>query len=171
MAAALDVVENLALAKGLGPAPQHVAEIARGCAIPKFALIGLILLFVLGATTLLIARRVRQEPDTWPLPLLWVTPLGTWILSYPVLLGVTVLVLGVVWRAFLAGLGIPDLFWHESMGYQFLAGLGTGMLVADLGLIGFLLDAPSAWMKRLGRKAGSPGTPGPPSVPWCATCS
>jgi hypothetical protein len=91
------------------------------------------------ATTFLIAP--CEDADTWPLPLLWVAPLGTWILS------IRCSWASPRWCSASCGapssseLGIPDLFWHESMKYQFLAGLGTGLLAADLGLIGFLLDA------------------------------
>jgi hypothetical protein len=156
-AGVLDVVENAALRRIVsGSVRETWPLLARACAIPKFALAALVALFVLVATTVLVARRVRRGPDTWPVPLLLAAPLGTWILSYPVLVGVAVLGLGVVWRVLLGGLGIPDLFWHEAKRYQALAGLGTGLLAVDLGLIGFLLDAPSPWMTRLATGRGFP---------------
>jgi hypothetical protein len=157
IAGLLDALENMALWRMTsgrleGPWPW----VARLCALPKFAIVVASILFVLVAAAILIARRLRQPPETWPGPLLFSVPLGNWILCYPVLLGVAALLVGITWRAFFGSLGVPDLFWHPQGGYRFFAGLGAGLLAADLGFVGFLLDAPRAWMRRIGEYPGFP---------------
>jgi hypothetical protein len=157
VAAALDVLENLALWRMTsGRLESPWPCVARLCALPKFVIVIAGILFVLVAAGILIARRLRQPPEEWPAPLLFTVPLGNWILSYPVLLGVAVLLLCITWRIWLGTLGIPDLFWHHFGRYRFLAGLGAGLLAADLGLVGFLLDAPRPWMRRIGEYPGFP---------------
>ena len=157
VAAVLDVAENLALwrmtsERVVRPWPL----VASLCAWPKIAIIAAGILFVLVGTAILVVRRLRRPVGTWPGPLLFSVPLGNWILSYPVLLGVAVIIVLVTWRVFLGALGIPDLFWHHVRRYQFLAGLGIGLLAADLGLVGFLLDAPEPWMRRIANYPGFP---------------
>jgi hypothetical protein len=155
--ALLDVLENLALwrmtsERVVRPWPL----VASLCAWPKIAIIAAGILFVLIGMAILVVRRLRRPYATWSGPLLFSVPLGNWILSYPVLSGVAVIILLVTWRVFLGALGIPDLFWHNVGRYQFLAGLGIGLLAADLGLVGFLLDAPEPWMRRIASYPGFP---------------
>src|SRR5262245_64068941 len=70
--ALLDVIEDIALWKGLSQTASNAwPRIARLCAIPKFAILGAIVLFVLVTTAFLVARRAREDADTWPLALLW----------------------------------------------------------------------------------------------------
>lgn len=157
VAAGLDAIENLALWRMTSePVVRPWPLVASLCAWPKIAIIAAGVLFVLVGTAILVMRRLRRPTATWPGPLLFSVPLGNWILSYPVLLGVAVLILLVTWRVFLGALGIPELFWHHVRRYQFLAGFGIGLLAADLGLVGFLLDAPKPWMCRIAEYPGFP---------------
>jgi hypothetical protein len=160
----LDYVENYALARMVaGPVEPPWPGVAAAFAWPKFGILAVTALFLAVAVVALVARRVRRPPESWSLPLLLATPLGNWLLSYPVLVATAALLLGVVWRVVLDSLGIPDLFWHEGdpgsawpTHAQFLAGLGAGLLAVDLGLVGFLLDAPQPWMARFAHGAGFP---------------
>lgn len=151
VAGLMDAFENLSLwLETSGPVRSPWPCMAWLFAVTKFAILGAGILLLLGAAIILIARRLREPPKNWPALLLFSVPLGNWILSYPVLLGVAALLLGITWRVCLVSLGVPDLFWHHLPLYQFLAGVGAGLLAADLGLVGFLLDAPKRWMGRIG---------------------
>lgn len=60
LAAILDVVENYALLKILrGPIESPWPEIAKWCAIPKFAIVGLVLLYELFGVVMWIVTRIK----------------------------------------------------------------------------------------------------------------
>jgi hypothetical protein len=52
--------------------------------------------------------------------------------------------------------GASDLFWHEDVWIQFLAGFGVGLLFGQLCFVRFLLDARQRWLKGMAT----------PNVPW-----
>jgi len=68
-------------------------------------------------------------------------PILRWGLSYPLLLLIAALMLGFAWRVVASPFGIPDLFWHEDVSTQCVAGFASGLLLLDLGAVGCLLDA------------------------------
>src|SRR5207245_8524787 len=74
----------------------------------------------------------------------WGSPLARWFMSYPLLffeaLALVGIALGIVAKPF----GIPDLFWHDRRWSQWWAGVGVGLVLFDLGTVGFLLDSSAA---------------------------
>jgi hypothetical protein len=80
----------------------------------------------------------------------WGSPLARWFMSYPLLffeaLALVGITLGIVAKPF----GIPDLFWHDLRWSQWWTGVGVGLVLFDLGTVGFLLDssAERPWLAR-----------------------
>ncbi len=68
-------------------------------------------------------------------------PLFASLALRPVLLAPVVLFLAIAWCGLGAGYGLPEQFWHETSSRQFLSGLGSSLLFAQVCLIAFLLDS------------------------------
>lgn len=88
-----------------------------------------------------------SESASPPSRLLSARPLLVGIAQRLVLLVTVVLVLAVAWGRFGSYLGVPDLFWHQDWWTQLLAGLGAALLLGQVCLVSFLIDAPQPWLR------------------------
>ena len=80
----------------------------------------------------------------WPA---WARPFWAWLCHHPFLLLEALLLFALVWGHIGAAVGVPYLFWVEEAWTQFLAGIGTTLLLANLCYVGYLLDKDADWMK------------------------
>ena len=89
-------------------------------------------------------------------------PLVEWLSRSPLLLGLQVLVLCMVWGVFDV-LGLSSLFFHDVPRVTFIAGFMAAMLLGQLCFVGYLLDADEKWAL-----AARPGKRGrvPPTLSW-----
>jgi hypothetical protein len=80
----------------------------------------------------------------------WGSPLARWFMSYPLLFFGALTLVGVALGIVAKPFGIPDLFWHDLRWSQWWAGVGVGLVLFDLGTVGFLLDSSAArpWLAR-----------------------
>src|SRR5437868_1211531 len=65
-------------------------------------------------------------------------PLFRGLVAHPVLLLVALLFLAVAWGWVGRAYGLTALFWHKSIGTQFLNGLGVSLLFAALCFVAYL---------------------------------
>ena len=144
LAGLLDVVENLILRRMLNdPATieDSTATLVWWCAGLKFVLI-----FGLGIPGLILAVTVHEK-----LQVVYsrtVRPWFEWIARYPLMAlvaGAILFVTGVP-NPESPGLGISYLFWHDNPDIRTMAGLMLGILIFELGFVGYLLDAEQKWM-------------------------
>ena len=91
----------------------------------------------------------RRAVDAKAIARLVLRPLWEWVVRYAFLAGATALLLGIVANALLWQLGLPALFWHESMARRIFAGIGVGMFTVNSGVVGFLLASRRPWITEL----------------------
>src|SRR5258708_5099956 len=65
-----------------------------------------------------------------------------WIFSYPIFPISLMLVLAIAYNLIAGGLGLVDLFWHESRWKQVLSGFFTTALVGEIVVVRYLLGKP-----------------------------
>jgi hypothetical protein len=94
----------------------------------------------------------------------WLRPLAEWFFCYPLLFvetaGLLLIVLAEIWDPLNVNrIGLASLFWHESMWIQATAGVGISLVLGEVCLVGYLLDAERAWTGSY-RRGESPRTRG-----------
>lgn len=90
-------------------------------------------------------------------------PLLDWFFRFPLLFAGTAAVLLILWGVGWdplnsATIGLPGLFWHESLGVAFVAGLAVCLLLGEICYVGYLLQADDAWL-RARRQGGAEPPP------------
>jgi hypothetical protein len=88
--------------------------------------------------------------EDWLQPL---QPLFRGLVAHPVLLLVALLFLAIAWGWLGRAYGLTALFWHKSIGTQFLNGLGVSLLFAQLCFVAYLRDLDQSFREEVQSQA------------------